>query len=212
MHYGTLQILAFGPPETKDGLKEAMAMGADSAIVLEDPSSGELDAQAAVEAVATAVDKLGGFDLILCGEASVDDSTYQFVPRLAERLGLPAIAYANRLTIEDGYVTADRNLEDRAETLKAPLPCVISVTEEINTPTKPTLMQVLQAKDKEITLWNITEDLGLSEQQLGAASGITAVSTLGFEVPRRQTVIKDMSAAEAVDDLLGLLEEEGVFE
>ncbi len=206
-----VDILVFGPESAKDGLKEAMAMGADKAIVIVDPLDGEADTMMSVEAIARVVEKLGGFDLIICGEASIDGASYQFVPRLAERLKMPHMAFVNRLEVDDEFVLVDRNVANRSESLKAVLPAVISVTEEINNPAKPTLIQVLKAKDKPVEVWSVEADLGVSLEELQASSGAQRIGMQGIKVERKQIVLKGMSPQEAAEQLIALLEEEEVL-
>lgn len=204
-----VHILVFGPEAARDGLKEAMAMGADRATILVDPMEGAADTMMAVEAVARMIEKLGGFDLLLCGEASIDGASYQFVPRLAERLGVPHLAYANRLAFEDGYISISRNIGNRSETLRAPLPAVVSVTDEINTPSKPTLMQVLKAREKVIETWTL-DTIGLTVDELQEASSAKLLESRGIELKRKRIIWKDISPEEGVAKLLDLFESEGL--
>ncbi|MCL5075842.1 MAG: electron transfer flavoprotein subunit beta/FixA family protein [Chloroflexi bacterium] len=208
---GTIHILTFGPLEAKEAFREALAMNADGAILVEDPCDGQLDAQATVKVLAAAVKKLSGVDLVVCGEASDDGFTYQVGPRLAERLGIPQITYARALSIEDGSVVAKRHLEDCAEIVKAPLPALITVTEETNIPRKPTLMDMLKAKNKKVELWKTEEDLGLSRGTLEELSALQTLDIEGIEVQRKQFLIKGKSPTDAAEELIALLLQEGVL-
>ncbi|RLI29329.1 MAG: electron transfer flavoprotein subunit beta [Candidatus Hecatellales archaeon] len=209
-HGGTIQVVAFGPESARDGLKELLAMGADEAYLVVDPSDGRLDTMATAEALAAAIQKLGGFDLILCGEATIDGYAGQVGPRLAEKLGVPQVTYARSLTVEDGSLIAERDLEDAYEKVKVPLPALVSVTREINTPRIPTLMAILKASKKPFTLWKL-EDVGLSREQLEQLSGIELVDMQGFAVERKRVVIKDKPVEEAVEELVSYLFKEKVL-
>jgi len=204
-------ILVFGPAAARQGLKEAMAMGADQAIVLEDPLEGAGGTQVSVEVIARAVEKLGGMDLILCGEASIDGASYQFVPRLAERLRFAHVSSACALRIEGDSISVDRNLTDRSETLRASLPAVVSVNDEINKPTKPTLMQVLKAKDKPIEVWSLDADLGVGVEELQANLPSKRTSLRGIQVERKQQMLKGLEPKAAAEQLMALLEQEGAL-
>jgi electron transfer flavoprotein beta subunit len=204
-------ILVFGVEAARQGLKEAMAMGADQAIVIADPLEGAGGTQVSVEVIARAVEKLGGMDLILCGEASIDGASYQFVPRLAERLRIPHVSAASGLRMEADSALIDRNLVDRSETLKVRLPVVLSVNDEINTPTKPTLMQVLKAKDKPVEVWSLEADLGTGVEELQADAPARLASMHGIQVERRQEVLKGLEPKAAAEQLLALLAQEGVL-
>ncbi len=145
---GTIKVLCFGPASAREGLKELLAMGADEAYLAEDPSEGMLDTAATVEALSAAIKKMGSFDLILCGEATIDGYTGQVGPRLAGKFGIPQITYARHLNVEGNSVTAQRDLEDAYETVRARFPLLISVTREINVPRIPSLMTILKASKK----------------------------------------------------------------
>lgn len=202
-------ILVFGPSSAGAGLREAMAMGADRAVVIEDPTGGFSPTATSVEIISRAITKLGGFDLILCGEASIDGASYQFVPRLAERLQIPHIAYACKLSIENDKVSVERNLSDRTETLETILPVVVSVTDEINQPAKPTLMQVLKAKEKPVDVWTLDEDLGVTLDDLSQGAPSEQLKMRGIQVQRKGVMFKELSAQDAAKELFNILQEEG---
>ena len=204
---GTIKVVCFGPASAKEGLKELLAMGADEAYLVEDPSGGMLDTAATVEALAAAIQKIGSFDLILCGEATTDGYTGQVGPRLAGKLGIPQITYARNLNVEENSVTAERDLEDAYETVKAPTPVLVSVTREINVPRIPSLMAILKASKKPMTIWKL-EDLGLSKEKLEQVSTLQTVDLQGFAVERKRVVIKDKPVEEAVQELVSYLMKE----
>ncbi|KYH38301.1 MAG: electron transfer flavoprotein, beta subunit [Candidatus Hecatellales archaeon B24] len=204
---GTIKVVCFGPASAKEGLKELLAMGADEAYLVEDPSGGMLDTAATVEALAAAIQKIGSFDLILCGEATTDGYTGQVGPRLAGKLGIPQITYARNLNVEGNSVTAERDLEDAYETVKAPTPVLVSVTREINVPRIPSLMAILKASKKPMTIWKL-EDLGLSKEKLEQVSTLQTVDLQGFAVERKRVVIKDKPVEEAVQELVSYLMKE----
>lgn len=193
---GSVHVITFGPLEAKDALKEALAMAADDATLVLDPFDGELDPGATVEVLAAALEKLGGFRLIVCGEASDDGFTYQVGPRLAEKLGWPQVSYVRSVAIEDGFVVAERDLGDSVERVKVPLPALLTVTQETNTPRRPTLMDLLKVRKKPIMEWQLEEDLGLSAQGLRDASALQLLDTEGIVVERKQVLLKGEPAAQ----------------
>ncbi|MEM1525420.1 MAG: electron transfer flavoprotein subunit beta/FixA family protein [Nitrososphaerales archaeon] len=207
---GIIKVLCFGPMSAKEGLKELLAMGADEAYLIEDPSEGMLDTAATVEALALAIQKMDGFDLILCGEATIDGYTSQVGPRLAERLKVPQITYVRSIKIDGNNVIAERDLEDVYQTVKVPMPLLITVTREINTPRIPNLMAILKASKKPITIWKI-EDLGLSKDKLEQISSLHTLSLEGFTVERKRIIIKDKPVDEAVQELISYLLKEKVL-
>lgn len=209
---GTVHIVSFGPPQAKDALTEALAMGAHEATLVLDPFDGELDAGATVEVLVTALQKLGGFDIIICGEASDDGFTYQIGPFLAEKLGWPQVTYVRSVAVEHGFVLAERDLGESTERVKAPLPALITVTEESNIPRLPTLVDFLKARRKSITEWHLETDLRLSAQTLWDASHLQLLDTKGIVVERKEVVLDGKPAGDLVNALVELLLQENVLE
>jgi len=105
-----------------------MYRGADAGIVLTDRALGGADTLATSYSLAQAVKKFGNYDIILGGRQAIDGDTAQVGPQIAEKLGIPQVTYAEEiLDLKDGYVTVKRRLENGVETVKAPLPCVVTV-------------------------------------------------------------------------------------
>ncbi|MDE7387404.1 MAG: electron transfer flavoprotein subunit beta/FixA family protein [Muribaculaceae bacterium] len=124
----TVTILTMGLPRAAEVIREAMFRGADGGIVLTDRVLGGADTLATSYSLAQAVKKFGNYDIILGGRQAIDGDTAQVGPQIAEKLHLPQVTYAEEiLGIEDGKIIVKRRLENGVETVKAPLPCVITV-------------------------------------------------------------------------------------
>ncbi|MEE1207334.1 MAG: electron transfer flavoprotein subunit beta/FixA family protein [Muribaculaceae bacterium] len=124
----TVTILTMGLPRAAEVIREAIFRGADSGIVLTDRALGGADTLATSYSLAQAVKKFGNYDLILGGRQAIDGDTAQVGPQIAEKLGLPQVTYAEEIVdLKDGKITVKRRLENGVETVKAPLPCVITV-------------------------------------------------------------------------------------
>lgn len=124
----TITVLTMGLPRAAEVIREAMYRGADTGVVLTDRVLGGADTLATSYSLAQAVKKFGNFDIILGGRQAIDGDTAQVGPQIAEKLGLPQVTYAEEiLDLKDGYVTVKRRLESGVETVKAPLPCVVTV-------------------------------------------------------------------------------------
>ena len=124
----TVTILTMGLPRASEVIREAMYRGADGGIVLTDRVLGGADTLATSYSLAQAVKKFGNYDIILGGRQAIDGDTAQVGPQIAEKLGLPQVTYAEEIIdLKDGYVTVKRRLENGVETVKAPLPCVVTV-------------------------------------------------------------------------------------
>lgn len=124
----TVTILTMGLPRASEIIREAIYRGADKGIVLTDRVLGGADTLATSYSLAQAVKKIGNYDIILGGRQAIDGDTAQVGPQIAEKLGIPQVTYAEEiLGLKDGYVTVKRRLEAGVETVKAPLPCVVTV-------------------------------------------------------------------------------------
>ena len=135
---GTVETLTMGPPQAKAVIQEAICMGAAGGTVLTDRKFAGADVLATAYTISQGIRKCGAFDLIICGKQTTDGDTAQVGAEVAEYLGLPNIS--NVLSIEDcadGHLTMRTNLDNRIVTLTAPLPCLISVDGDINTPRLP---------------------------------------------------------------------------
>ena len=203
----TALCLAEGNRKAAEGIKEALAMGADEAVVIDDPALAEPDQAAVAAALAAAVKKIGACDLLLFGEGSTDNYTGQVGARVAELLGLPQIGYARKIDAADGAVRCERSMDDMIETLEALLPAVVTVVSEINEPRIPGLMQIMKAKSKPLQVWALA-DLGLDASAVAPTRVI--VSNLAEEQDRKHIQFEG-TAAEQADALVNALIKEGVL-
>jgi electron transfer flavoprotein beta subunit len=185
-----------GPAKAKESFREAMAMGLEDVTLVEDPVEDQVAPAVTAIILAETIKKLGDVDIVVCGEVSDDGFTYQVPPRLAEALDIPQVSFVRNVSIEDGRIVADRDLEDSVQTVSAPLPVLISVMEEINTPRRPTLLEAMKAKKKPVHIWNIESDLGLSKEELLQRAALEKVQSEGVVVHRKQQVLQgdDLSA------------------
>ncbi len=121
-------ILTMGLPRASEVIREAIYRGADNGIVLTDRVLGGADTLATSYSLSQAVKKIGNFDIIMGGRQAIDGDTAQVGPQIAEKLGLPQVTYAEEiLDINKTSVIVKRRLEAGVETVKAPLPCVVTV-------------------------------------------------------------------------------------
>lgn len=124
----TVTILTMGLPRAAEVIREAMFRGADTGIVLTDRTLGGADTLATSYSLAQAIKKMDKVDIVLCGRQAIDGDTAQVGPQVAEKLGMPQVTYAEQiLGIADGKASVVRRIESGVETVKAPLPLVITV-------------------------------------------------------------------------------------
>ena len=208
-HGGKIMVLTMGPPQSKEALREAIAMGADEGYMLTGPEFEDSDAHATAVALSAAIKKIGQFDLILCGETSEDQYSFQVGPRIAENLSLPQITYASKVVLKDGSVIVDRNLEDCYETVEAKLPVIITVSREINEPRLPTLMAIMAASKKPMVAWS-ANDIGLKPSDLGRQGSFTEPLKTTVATGERKRIVMQGEPQEAAEKLASTLVSEGV--
>ena len=202
--------ISVGPEGAKMALREALAMGLDEAYLISDELLTGLSTQGTALVLAKAIEAAGGADLVLCGEVSLDSFSGQVGPRLAELLGVPCITCVRKLEIRDGSVVAERALEDRYEELRAPLPAVITVTREINTPRIPSIMAIMRAKKKPLKILK-AQDVGLSSEDIGPLRSYGLLSVMAPAVERKKIEITGEDVDEIAEKLVEALEKEGVI-
>ncbi|MCG2863922.1 MAG: electron transfer flavoprotein subunit beta/FixA family protein [Vulcanisaeta sp.] len=205
-----ISALKYGPiqkrqQEAESLLREVLAMGADDAYLIIDEALINGDQLITAKAIAAAIKKLGNYDLIIAGEATIDGYTSQVGPRVAAELGIPALTFVRELRIEGNKVVAKRDLEDAVQTVEAPLPALVTVTREINVPRIPPLLQIRAAMKKPIYRLSLA-DLGLSLKPAVEIRSITPI-----QVKRKGVIIKEGTVEEKVDKLIQALIQEGLI-
>ncbi|RLF53650.1 MAG: electron transfer flavoprotein subunit beta [Thermoplasmata archaeon] len=201
-HGGKITVLTVGPSDAKERVKELLAMGADEGVIVTPPEKH--DYYVVTSLLAEAIKKIGNYDIVLCGEASIDLFSGQVGPRLAGLLNIPQITYAQKIDAEKDKVIADRDMGDKAVTVESSYPVVITVTKEINEPRLPSLMQILAAANKPINEWN-----GDSLAS-GLTSIVDTVELKGVSMERKNIVFKD-DIDESVKQLVESLVKEGLL-
>ena len=156
----TITILTLGPDAYRDTIKHCLAMGADEGVHINDPALNEADHWATAEILMAAIKKLEPADLVICGRQAVDWDMGVVGSTLAEILGVPVVTLAKGVQMEGGKVTVERMLMDGVETMEAPTPCVITVSNELGEPRYPQLRQIMAAAKKEVKVLTAS-DLGI---------------------------------------------------
>lgn len=172
---GRVTVLSMGPPQAREALETALAMGADEAILLCDRAFAGADTLATSLTLSLAIRKLGGFDLILCGDETLDSGTGQVGPQLAEFLDIPHITHALELSFStERSLIARCALERGYLRVAAELPALITVARRINEPRLPTVLGIMAAIEKRVTIWDCAE-LGAAPDAHGASASPTQV-------------------------------------
>jgi electron transfer flavoprotein beta subunit len=205
---GRVTVLTMGPPPAKRALEEALAMDADAAIHLCDAAFAGADTLATARALAYGLRKLEPFDLVFCGEATIDSGTGQVPVQLAELLGLPAITGVAELDFENERAVVVKKIWERGYIkLRAKLPVIIAVTSKINQPRLATVLGIMAATQKEIKQWSAA-DIGAATDYLGLKGSPTQVGEIcEFKVTRQGKILSgppEKVVSDAIERLRGL--------
>ncbi|MFQ5838074.1 MAG: electron transfer flavoprotein subunit beta/FixA family protein [Thermoplasmata archaeon] len=204
---GTVTLVSMGPPLFKEYLELCLGMGADAAVLLSDRAFAGADTYPTSLTLAKAIERLGRYDLVICGEESADSSTGQVPPGLAEWLDLPQITFVDEVRVEGDRVIARRALGASFEVLSAEMPAVVSVVVGSNAPRFPDFDRVEEAsRGGWVKVWNAAH-LGLKEDSVGLKGSYTIVHELveGEPVERRREFIRG-DTAKKVKALMRALE------
>ena len=159
-HDGTVTLVSMGPAGNLQGIRQALAMGADDAIVIDDGSLRGSDALTTARALAEAI-AAAEFDLVLAGTESTDGYSGVLPQMLAELLDVPSLTYATQVSLQDGTIRIHRQTADGYDVVDAALPAVVSVTAGVVEPRYPTFKGIMDAKKKTIDTRSVA-DLGIS--------------------------------------------------
>jgi electron transfer flavoprotein beta subunit len=208
---GKVTVITMGPPQAEEALRTALAMGADEAILLTDMAFAGSDTWATAKTLAKAIEKIGAYDLILFGKQAIDGDTAQVGPEVAEALSLPQITYASKLEIDGKKVKGRRTVEDAYEEVEAGMPCVVTVTKDINEPRFASVKGLLKAKKTEIIKWG-KDDLALKDKEVGLNGSATQVIKI-FTPPRREKgeIIEGDSSDEKTSKLVEKLKADKII-
>lgn len=205
---GQVTLLCAGPREATKTLKEGLAMGADRAYLIVMPAAAYTDPQQIAIILTAGIEKIGNYDLIICGEVSEDGYNSQVGPSIAQRLGIPHVSYVIALQLADKEIIAERALKEVIEIVAAKAPLLIGVNSRINIPRLPTTIQVMKVPSNRISEWQL-KDVGLPEDFFEK----TLTYMRGYKVPvsRRKNVVIEGQTKNVVSKLVAHLKEEGVL-
>ena len=209
-HGGKVTVITMGPPQAEDALRQALAMGADEAILLSDPVFAGADTLATSYTLSQAIRKTGDFDLVICGKQAFDGDTAQVGPGLAEQLGIPQITYAIEVAIEDTTLRAKRLREDAYEVVETRLPALITVVKQINDPRHAGLRGVMKARKADIPTWT-AEDIDADPLRCGLNGSPTNVIRVFSPQRQRQGEMLEGETQEVIPALIERLREAKVL-
>lgn len=181
---GKATVITMGPPQAETALREAISRGIDNAILVTDRAFAGSDTWATSYTLASAIKSIGDYSLIICGKQATDGDTAQVGPGIAEMLGIPHVAYVKKIEdIKEGVIQVERMMEDGYDLIEMPLPSLITVVKEINTPRLASLRGKMAAKSAQIPHWN-SQNINATANNLGLTGSPTQVLKIFSPPPR----------------------------
>ncbi len=184
----TITVLSMGPESAGRALREAIAMGADEAVLLTDRSFAGSDTYATSLILSTALKKIKKFDLVLCGEKAVDGDTGQVGSEIAAFMDMDIVSFVSRIWFADGDLYLERITENGTEVVRAELPVAAAVTKAVGEPRLPTLQGKKKARKADVVKYNL-KSLGLDASRTGLKGSPTKVVKIMRPSIRRDPVI-----------------------
>jgi electron transfer flavoprotein beta subunit len=187
--------LTVGPAEAADAARRALQMGADRAVHVRDDAIAGSDVFGTTAVLAAAIRHLsdgaageGPVDLVLTGMAALDGLTSLVPAALAAALDLSQLTLAAEVGVDDGVVHVRRELDSASERLSAPLPALVSVTDQANSPRYPNFKGIMAARTKPVEVLDLA-DLGVDPATVGASGARTRIVEAAPRPPRENRVL-----------------------
>lgn len=198
---GTVTVISMGPPQVERSLREAISLGADEGILISDRGFAGSDTLATSYTLAKAIEKIGYYNLVICGKQAIDGDTAQVGPEISEKLDVPFVAYVKKIeTITKDRAVVERMMDDGYDVVEMPLPGVITVVKDINTPRIASLKGKMRAKKAKITVWSAA-DLNVDAEKIGLTGSPTKVTKIFVPTPRGKGMDITGKPEEIVDTL-----------
>jgi electron transfer flavoprotein beta subunit len=197
---GSLVALSVGAANIDDSKlkKNVLSRGPESLFLVADAQLDNMDTHQTALALKAAIQKIGAYDLILCGEGSADLYAQQVGAQLGQLLNVTTINSISKITEIDGKVIVERTLEDEVEILEISLPAVVSVTSDINLARIPSLKNIIAAGKKTATIWSIN-DVELSKP-------VNSIEILDTKAPKQVDRKQDIIEGDSDDAIKKFIE------
>lgn len=203
-------VVSMGPPQADAALREALAMGADEAILVTDRAFGGADTLATSTTIAAAIKTLQ-YDLIITGRQAIDGDTAQVGPQIAEHLGIPNVSYAEEIKVDGDFITVKRQYEDRYHIIKVKLPCLITALSELNKPRYMTPGGIFDAyRNKEVKILT-RQDLDVDDASIGLKGSPTRVWQTFTKSLKAEGQLVNLDPQESADFMLEKLKEKFII-
>lgn len=203
-------VITMGPPQAEEMLRECIAMGADKSILLSDRAFAGADTWATSNTIASAIRKIGEYDIIFAGRQAIDGDTAQVGPQIAERLGISQVTYVQDFEIDGDKVTVQRQLEDGYEVIHVNKPVLLTAIKELNKPRYMSVKGIYEAYSKEMAVWSL-KDLDVEAHEVGLDASPTKVFRSFTPEPKGKGVMLKGTNKEMVNQLIGSLKQKHVI-
>jgi electron transfer flavoprotein beta subunit len=201
----TITALSMGPPQAKEALKKAIAMGCDGAVLVSDKKFAAADTWATAKTVSQAIkDHVGDFDLIICGQYAIDGDTGQTGPSVADSLDIAQVTYVKEIVEyrkENNAVVVKKAVEEGTQTVEMQLPGLLCMLKCDYSPRMPNIKGVMKANKTQIPVFGL-DTLNLEVDEVGLKGSPTFVAKSYRQPPRTQGELIDQGSAEANVELL----------
>ena len=202
---GEVTVLTMGPPQAEEVLKQAVSCGADNGVLVSDRAFAGADTWATSYTLAKAVEKIGTYDLILCGKQAIDGDTAQVGPGLAVQLGIPFITCIQKVReANETGIVMERMMDDGYDVVAVSYPALLTVVKDLNVPRVPSLKGKMKAKKAEFTCFSAA-DIGAETACIGLAGSPTQVVDVFPPKPRGERSILSGTLEEQIEQLVGKL-------
>ncbi|ADL52666.1 electron transfer flavoprotein subunit beta/FixA family protein [Clostridium cellulovorans] len=200
-----ITVVSMGPPQAEVALREALAMGADDAILITDRAFGGADTLATSHTIAAAIKKLD-YDIVFAGRQAIDGDTAQVGPEIAEHLDIPQVTYVEEVKADGNKLTVKRALEDGYEIIEVQTPCLLTAIKELNNPRYMNAKNIFEIFKKEVTIWN-ADDIGVDKSLIGLKGSPTKVKKSSTKEAKQAGEIQNLPAKEAAQYAVSKLKE-----
>ena len=202
---GEVTLFSMAPNDETSGLRTALAMGAEKAILVSDEALHGSDALSTAKVIAKAVERAGAVDLVMTATESTDGYTGTIPAQVAELLGWPSLTFAKHIEVGDGSVTIQRQTEAGYDVVTSDLPAVVSVTAGVVEPRYPSFKGIMAAKNKPVDTVK-AGDLGLDAASVGWAGSRQDITSIE-PAPERQAGEKIEDEGDAHERVVAFLEQ-----
>lgn len=198
---GTVTVITMGPPQAESALRDAIAMGADDALLLTDRAFAGSDTWATSYTLSKAVEKIGA-DIIVCGKQAIDGDTAQVGPEMAEFLNIPHISYIRKIeAVRPDSIKVQRLMDDGYDVVESSLPVLLTVVKELNEPRFPSLKGKMAARRAEIKKWTAA-DIEAEAAKTGLKGSPTQVRRIFAPEAKKDRKMLEGTAEQQVEALI----------